>query len=144
MPDTNSEETMRKLIAKSSSIGLLTVLITAAGVSAAAASEDMVRAKVPFAFVAGGSQLPAGDYLVKTLGDDPAVLAITNADDSSSVVELTIAASSDLPPAEPGLVFEKLDGQYFLSRILLGDGNEREIVLTHARIEHEADAAASK
>src|SRR5438876_625980 len=110
MPDTNSEETMRKLITKSSSIGLLTVLITAAGVSAAAASEDMVRAKVPFAFFAGGSQLPAGDYLVKTLGDDPAVLAITNADGSSSVVELTISASSDVPSAEPGLVFEKLDG----------------------------------
>src|SRR5437763_15623628 len=97
MPDTSSEETMRKLITKSSSIGLLTVLITAAGVSAAAASEDLVRAKVPFAFIAGGSQLPAGDYLLKALGDDPAGLPIASADGGAGVAALTFAAPSDVP-----------------------------------------------
>jgi hypothetical protein len=133
---------MRKQIVKASWILSLAALITAGSVGAARADEQLVTAKVPFAFVAGETHLPAGDYIVKSISDDPAVLSIESKDGRLGVLTLTIPAWSDETTGKSELVFEKMDNQYFLSRIVRGDGDAREIVLTPAKKEHAAAPAA--
>jgi hypothetical protein len=116
--------------------------IVAVGVfsAAVARADDRVVAHVPFAFIVGESRLPAGDYVVKELDDEPGVIEITSADGHRSTFMLTMASSSSAMPAQPRLVFEKFEDQYFLSRVTREDGNEREIVLTPAIMEREVIA----
>ena len=103
-------------------------------------AEERVVAHVPFAFIVGDSCLPAGDYIVKDVESDPGVIAITSADGRHSTFILAMASSSNEMPVQPGLVFEKFDDQYFLARVIGGDGDEREIALTPAIMEREVVA----
>jgi hypothetical protein len=50
-------------------------------------------------------------------------------------------SASKADEAQPELVFHKFENQYFLSRLVPGDGNEREIVLTPAKMKEEIVAA---
>jgi hypothetical protein len=112
------------------------------GISSASVvrADERVVAHVPFAFIVGESRMPAGDYIVKEMDGDPSVISITSADGHRSTFMLTMASSSNETPAQPRLVFEKFDDQYFLARVTREDGNEREIVLTPAIMEREVVA----
>jgi hypothetical protein len=134
---------MRKQIVNASWILALTALISAGSAVAARADEPLVTAKVPFAFVAGETHLPAGDYIVRSMSDDPSVLSIESKDGRLAVFALTIPAWTDDTSGKSELVFEKLDNQYFLSRVDRGDGDSREILLKPAKKEHEAATAAA-
>jgi hypothetical protein len=103
-------------------------------------ADELVVAHVPFAFIVGESRLPAGDYTVKEMDDDPSVISITSADGHQSAFMLTMASSSTETPAQPRLMFEKFDNQYFLARVIPAEGNGREIVLTPAIMEREVAA----
>jgi hypothetical protein len=96
-------------------------------------------ARVPFAFTVGDSRMPAGDYVVKEVSDDPSVVSIASADGRQFAFTLTVPSSAHVleTPAQPELVFEKLDNQYFLARVVPAGGMEREIVLNHARTDRE-------
>jgi len=109
---------------------------------AGARAQERVSAHVPFPFIIGESRLPAGDYIVKERDNDPSVIAVASADGHQSIVTLAMtSSSSEKGGAQPRLVFEKFDGQYFLARVVREDGEEQEIVLTPAIMEHEADTA---
>jgi hypothetical protein len=112
------------------------------GISSAsvARADERVVAHVPFAFIVGESRMPAGDYIVKEMDDDPSVISITSADGHQSTFMLTMASSSNETPEQPRLVFEKFEDQYFLARVTREDGNERAIVLTPAIMEREVVA----
>jgi hypothetical protein len=112
------------------------------GISSASVvrADERVVAHVPFAFIVGGSRMPAGDYVVKEVDGDPSVIEIASADNHRSTYMLTMASSSNETTAQPGLVFEKFEGQYFLARVTREDGNEREIALTPAIMEREVVA----
>jgi ABC-type lipoprotein release transport system permease subunit len=104
-------------------------------------AEERVVSHVPFAFIVGETRLPAGDYLVKDAENDPGVTSITSTDGHRATFTLTIVSSSNDMTVQPGLVFEKFDDQYFLARVIGGDGDEREIMLTPAIMEREVVAA---
>ena len=109
--------------------------------ASAARADDLVTAHVPFAFIVGDSRLPAGDYVVKQLDDDPDVIQITSTRGHQATFTMTQTLSSTEMSAQPRLVFEKFENQYFLSQVIREDGNDREIILTPSIMEHEMAAA---
>jgi hypothetical protein len=130
---------MRKQTAKVWWVFLATSLVMVGGASLARADDEKIVARVPFAFMVGDSRMPAGDYVVKEMSDDPSVMSIASADGRQFAFTLTIPSSDHAleTPAQPELVFEKLDNQYFLARVVPEGGIEREIVLTRARTDRE-------
>lgn len=128
---------MRKRTANVSWVFLATSLVIVGSASVARADNETIVARVPFAFIVGDSRLPAGDYVVKEVSDAPSVVSIASADGRQFAYTLTIPSSADGTPAQPELVFEKVNNRYFLARVVPGGGIEREIVLTPARTERE-------
>jgi hypothetical protein len=126
-------------------VNLSRVIVGAALLVAASASvghaQDRIVANVPFAFIVGNAQLPAGNYVVTERFDDPTIVTIVSEDGRHVANTLTIAGGSGSQP-QASLVFEKFEGRYFLKRVTADAGNEREIVLTPARMEHELVTAA--
>lgn len=116
---------------------ILAAALIAAGTASSARADDRVVAKVPFAFVVGGTRLPAGKYIVKVVSDDLDVWQITSEDSRQTVAFTTVSASSPRTPTNPELIFDKFDNQYFLSRVVSGNDEEREIPLTRAKMEQE-------
>jgi hypothetical protein len=131
---------MRNRWVSVSNVAAAAVLL-AAGASAAHAEENLVEATVPFAFVVGTTELPAGAYLVRQLFDDPSVVTIVSADGRHVANTITIAGEADMTKMQPALVFKKLDGRYFLERVTADDGIERDLVLRPAQMEREVVAA---
>jgi hypothetical protein len=118
--------------------GIVIAAVAMAGASARAASAaDLIDAKVPFAFVVNGVRLPAGSYVVRQMDDGSGVLAIISTDGRRFVFTNTIPAEADRPASDAELVFQKFEGQLFLSRIVPASGTEREIILTPSIMETE-------
>jgi hypothetical protein len=130
---------MRKQTTNAWWVFLATALVMVGGASVARADDERIVARVPFAFMVGESRMPAGDYVVREMSDDPSVVSIASADGRQFAYTLTIPSSAHAleTPTQPELVFEKLDNLYFLARFAPVGGMEREIVLTHARTDRE-------
>ena len=112
-------------------------LLLLAGAATARADGDEIVAQVPFSFIVGRTHMPAGKYLVKPASEDLRVVSIESTDRREAAFSLTVPLGSDVHVTAPELVFEKRDNQYFLTRLISSDGNEREIPPTHARYERE-------
>ena len=95
------------------------LLIAGAVVNLNAQSPDTtVRASIPFDFIVNGKQLPAGNYQLKRLGDEPTTMIVRNIDDSHAfAVFLTEPNTARTIPRRSELVFDHLGDSYFLSRI---------------------------
>jgi hypothetical protein len=128
------EERMTTMVFKAAGIVIAAGAIAGASARVAAADE-LVDAKVPFAFVVNGIRLPAGSYRVRQMDEGSSVLAIVSADGREFVLASTIPAGTDQPTSDPQLVFQKFEGQIFLSRIVSASGTEREIILTPSIME---------
>lgn len=125
--------------------GMLTVLATAAltsGIASAAGVND-TSVKVPFSFIVGNTEMPAGDYIVKELPYTAGVVAVERADGSVSATTLAVTGDTQTPGATSELVFQKFEDHYFLARVTSPDGPDREVVLTPAQMK-KAIAAASQ
>src|SRR4029078_421465 len=61
----------------------------------AATAGDMVKAKVPFAFVVNGVELPPGDYVLSRDTNQPDLIEISTAAGQRRALALTQAAASD-------------------------------------------------
>ena len=131
---------MTTLAFKVSGIMIAAGLFAATNAAASPAEDDLVNAKVPFAFIVGDVRLPAGTYTVKELIDGGGVIELTSADGHRVALTTTIAASES-EAAQPQLVFKKFENEYFLSRVAPVMGTEREVVLTPATMEHEITVA---
>ena len=127
---------MKRLTVKTIRI-LAVALLSIAGAATARADDDQVVAKVPFSFIVNGAQMPAGTYIVKPASGDQRVVLIESSDRRQAAFSLTVPLGSDVRVAAPELVFEKRENQYFLTRLIPADGNEREIPPTHAHSERE-------
>ena len=112
-------------------------LMAIAGASVARADEQIV-ARVPFDFTVGDLPMPAGAYVVANVSNDSSVMSIASADGRHFAFTMTIPLSSIQTPAQPELVFEKVENHYVLARIDPAVGIEREIVPAHANVKHEA------
>lgn len=94
-----------------------------------------VRARIPFDFSVRGKTLPAGEYEIRRLGDEPGGLMI------SSVNRRGERAVFETEPVEPKnmssrgeLVFNRYGDSYFLSEVF-GGGGETGRELTPTRQE---------
>jgi hypothetical protein len=134
---------MRKQFGKVSGVVLATALMDFA-TAATARANDRITAKVPFAFIVGDSRLPAGEYIVETVSDDLSIWAIISVDGRRSALISTMPTSSSLTTVTPELVFDKFGDQYFLARVVADNDDEREILLTPAKMEHEVIKLALK
>jgi len=91
-----------------------------------ARAQESVNAKVPFAFLVGDIELPAGDYVMTRDTRQPELIAITTPDGSRAALVLSRAVASDRND-EPKLAFERIGKQVFLTQVNLGAGSAREI-----------------
>jgi hypothetical protein len=98
--------------------GVLAVALL--GLCAGSARAADVTVKVPFAFIAGRETLPAGEYVIERVGDDPSVMLIKGTglnDRSAAIVMGEEAAGQDPAGNKPALTFTHRENQYRLSAI---------------------------
>src|SRR5262245_56574555 len=125
---------MKKTATKALGVVIAASAIAIGSTSVARAQERMI-VNVPFDFIVGDGQLPAGDYVVTEASVGSGVLAIESADGREFAETLTIPAREDASAAEPELKFEKFSNHYFLAAVVSQEGPERDIVLTPALME---------
>jgi hypothetical protein len=101
------------------------------GGASAAMAQDSVVAKVPFAFVVNGVNLPAGDYTISRDTSHPAMMSIARADGRHTTLTMSHAVDVDRATERaPQLEFTKVGGQYQLTRVVLGYDYGRGISVT--------------
>ena len=103
------------------------VLCSFAATQAARAQEPLA-VNIPFAFVAGETTLPAGEYRVQKLDGSSAVLLIRCAEPRSAIMVVTNATRTGKQQEQSKLVFHKYGEHYFLSQVWnAGSSNGREL-----------------
>jgi hypothetical protein len=109
-------------------LAALAVLLVA---TAAHAQQTRVVASVPFNFIVGDRAYPAGDYSFSNSG---AVLTITNTEQAKTEMTLSQACENVAPSANTKLVFQSMEGNYFLRQIwVAGETRGRELPRGHAQ-----------
>ncbi|HET7440675.1 MAG TPA: hypothetical protein VFJ47_05180 [Terriglobales bacterium] len=85
--------------------------------------KPLLTVEVPFAFVAGGMNLPAGQYIVfHTMSPDWIMLKNS---DAHAIAVLSVRVSpAPLGEARPKLVFNRYGEKYFLSQVWTEQDNE--------------------
>ena len=92
-----------------------------------ARADDTVKAKIPFAFVVNGTELPAGHYVFRRDASQPELIDISTAAGTHVVLVLTRAGDRENGAAEqPALEFERVGKQVFLTEVTMGPWTSRE------------------
>ena len=80
-----------------------------------------LRATIPFDFIVRGRTLPAGDYEIRRINDEPAGLRIQNAHDYHDVALFeTEPVEARKIPNRGEIVFHRYGDSYFLSEVFAG------------------------
>jgi hypothetical protein len=95
--------------------------------------------KVPFSFVANGRTFPAGQYLLVP-GDTNEVISLEsrNPKDGTVVLPVETRIAERKALAEPEIVFDKLNGQLFVSELLVPGDDGYLLLVTKAKHTHES------
>jgi hypothetical protein len=111
--------------------------LTAMASTRVAQAQELLAVNIPFDFVAGNTQLPAGEYTVRDSAPTHAIILISRKDSATSAFLVTNAAVSAEPQSESKLVFNRYGERYFLSQVwtegnsqgrqLLKSGREKEM-----------------
>jgi hypothetical protein len=121
------EKTMRKQLLKG--LTMLLVIMTLAMVTAVASANGQTqksKANIPFAFVVGDKNLPAGDYTLGAITASGDVLRIRGVESQESVMRLTKGANGKANHAK--LVFHRYGERYFLAQVWTSSGDGRELM----------------
>jgi hypothetical protein len=94
----------------------LILLIPAALQAQMDIKQPLLRVDIPFAFVAGGVHLPAGQYRVYHPGS-PYLVVVEKDDGGARAVEYVHPSAIAAAMASTKLVFNKYGDQYFLSQV---------------------------
>ena len=78
--------------------------------------ETMLRANIPFPFVAGGVHLPAGEYRVYHPGN-PYIIVIENKDATAHAMTYVRPSAINSGQNTTKLLFNKYGDQYFLAEV---------------------------
>ena len=106
-----------------------------------ARAQGRLVAKVPFPFVVGGEQLPAGRYEVSDHGDG--VLSILGMDNHTHAFAPAPPADGRDPAGnQPALVFLRYEHEYLLSQIWESRTEGRALVDESATSKHDERAEA--
>ena len=132
---------MKKQISRAL-LGLAAALALAVTVGAKVSPTGVIR--VPFDFVAGGRQMPAGGYTVRRARTDAeSTLIIQNVDGRASAVVLT--NTGDARPSAAALVFRQHGDRYFLAEVSMpGTASVRELPKSGAERTLERELAGRK
>ncbi|HEY0173324.1 MAG TPA: hypothetical protein VGB98_20105 [Pyrinomonadaceae bacterium] len=123
-------------------LGFFAVLVLAAGAQAQAARG--LEVQIPFDFVAGQKQMPAGKYTVRRVRVDSAgALLIKGEGKGSAAVVMT--STGDENPARAVLTFRQHGERYFLALVSIpGTASVREFAKSGAERAAERESAKSK
>ena len=92
----------RRVMVKAALMTLAAAFIVVGG-AASALADELIVVKVPFAFIVGDRQMPAGDYMITEATNDSSVLWISSRDGGQAVCVLTIPpCSRKYSPNTPG------------------------------------------
>jgi len=76
-----------------------------------------LKASVPFDFVVGGRTMPAGDYVVSTVGNLGVLQVLNAAGGVRPTLTITNAVSGPLDSGGASFTFHRYGGDYFLAKI---------------------------
>jgi len=116
------EDVMKRNLVGILSLVVLSLMFTATG----AFAQAYAKANVPFDFMVGSAQLPAGTYEVKV--EEQNTISIRNGD--SSAAALSNARREYPRNTAAKLVFHKVGSEYFLAEIWRNSSTEGMIVPT--------------
>jgi hypothetical protein len=103
-----------------------------------------LEVNVPFAFHAGNTKLPAGNYRIHMLDNsDLTVMEISSADGSTSALFEVQEAEANATPAKSELIFNKYGNRYFLAK-LFDEGNPSGSQVLKSRYEKRIRQAAAE
>ncbi len=111
-------------------VALASLFVTVMTASVAMADAVRVKAHIPFEFILGGETFPAGDYVF--LVEDPSapnVLVVQRKGAADVRVSLTAAEADVRPLDKSQIVFDKLDGKYYLSEVWAAGLDQGRVVL---------------
>jgi hypothetical protein len=107
------------------------------GAAFARSVQDTVVADIPFAFNIGNTELPAGQYEIYPQSDSGLNLVIRNLNTGRSIITPTVTRIESRGPAEPVLVFDKVNDKSYLAEVRpdVADGFLLKVVSQkHARV----------
>ena len=123
---------------------LLTVV--AAATAYAQLPGTAVRATIPFDFSVRGKTLPAGDYEIRRITDEPGGLIISNLNDRHErMVFETAAVQANKIQNRGEIIFERYGDSYFMSEIFAGGlQNGRELYPSREERKLRNESASNK
>jgi hypothetical protein len=107
---------MKTRIMRGTALALFLMSITALAHAQMPIRQPLFRVDIPFAFVAGGVHLPAGQYHVYHPGD-PYLVVLERDDGRARAMAYVHPSATDDGQASTKLVFNKYGDQYFLSQV---------------------------
>jgi hypothetical protein len=113
-------------------IGLGLLLATAS----AYAQTGVIKANVPFNFIVDKTDVPAGQYMIQSVGTTGTAVAIESSDRSVVKLVLPNACESSQTQEKSKLVFHRYGDQYFLAQIWR-EGDNRGSELPKSQRENE-------
>ena len=126
---------MKKLFAVMVTGCLLTLLL--AGSAQAQLPGTVIHASIPFDFIVRGRTLPAGEYEVRRINDEPIDLLIRNVGNKhDKAIFDTESVYVRTTPSKNVLLFHRYGNSYFLSEVLT-DGEQTGRELTPSRAERQ-------
>jgi len=106
-------------------------------------AQQVTQAKIPFAFQAGNTMMPAGEYQIqRALPEVKTLQLIRRTDSSASTFVGTNVVESRDKNAESKLIFHCYSNECFLSEIWVGSGQE--LKLEQSRREKEVSRAKTE
>jgi hypothetical protein len=107
--------------------------LTANAATRVAQAQEPLAVNIPFDFVAGNTQLPAGEYTVKVSAPTHTLILISRKDSTASAFINTNAAVASEPQSESKLVFNRYGNRYFLSQVWEQGNSQGRQLLKSAR-----------
>jgi len=107
---------MAKQMIKTLSMLMLLAVVALATTAVSAQTSRRVIANVPFSFIVGDKELPAGTYWVQPTAFGSGILRIAGTENSKSTVRLSTLLHRN-NTGNGKLVFHRYQDQYFLSEI---------------------------
>jgi hypothetical protein len=107
--------------------------LTAMATTRVAQAQEPLAVNIPFGFVAGNMQLPAGEYMVKVSAPTHTLILISRKDSTASGFINTNAAVSSEPQSESKLIFNRYGDRYFLSQVWTEGNSQGRQLLKSAR-----------
>jgi hypothetical protein len=134
---------MAKQMIKTLSMLMLLAVVALAANAVSAQTSRRVVASVPFSFVVGDKELPAGSYWIQPTSIGSGILRIAGTENSKSIVRLT----SSVRRSDTGrgkLVFHRYQDQYFLSQIWSsGESDGRQLMKSNREKTMQREQLAS-